>query len=74
MEPCYDVETNLSFKSKCTDGTRKKRSINEIGINERGKKSITDTDDTDDVLEFPPFEILSDVYDESFVAEVCFNQ
>ncbi|CAG2238263.1 CHRNA10 [Mytilus edulis] len=24
MEPCYDVETNLSFKSKCTDGTRKK--------------------------------------------------
>ncbi|VDI01231.1 Hypothetical predicted protein [Mytilus galloprovincialis] len=69
MEPCYDVETNLSFKSKCTDGTRKKRSINEIGINERGKKSITDTDDTDDVIEFPPFEILSDVYDESFVAE-----
>ncbi|XP_052063239.1 uncharacterized protein LOC127702954 isoform X1 [Mytilus californianus] len=65
MEACYDVQTDLSLDTRCSDGNRKKRSASDPL-----KRVIRSTDDTDDVIDFTPLTFSENVFNDSVPHEV----
>ncbi|CAG2238562.1 unnamed protein product [Mytilus edulis] len=65
MEACYDVQTDFSLDTRCSDGNRNKRSAGDPL-----QRVIRSTDDTDDVIEFTPLTISEDVFDDSVPLEL----
>lgn len=66
MEACYDVKTDLSLDSRCSNGNLQPKSASD-----QLRRGIRSTDDTDDVIDFTPLIISDDVFDESISNEVC---
>lgn len=66
MEACYDVKTDLSLDSRCSNGNLQPKLASD-----QLRRGIRSTDDTDDVIDFTPLIISDDVFDESISIEVC---
>ncbi|CAG2238262.1 unnamed protein product [Mytilus edulis] len=65
MEACYDVKTDLSLDSRCSNGNLQPKLASD-----QLRRGIRSTDDTDDVIDFTPLIISDDVFDESISIEV----
>ncbi|XP_076109578.1 uncharacterized protein LOC143078608 [Mytilus galloprovincialis] len=60
MEACYDVKTDLSLDSRCSNGNLQPKAVSDPL-----RRGIRSTDDTDDVIDFTPLIISDDVFDDS---------
>ncbi|VDH93020.1 Hypothetical predicted protein, partial [Mytilus galloprovincialis] len=68
MEACYDVKTDLSLDSRCSNGNLQPKLASD-----QLRRGIRSTDDTDDVIDFTPLIISDDVFDESISIEILEN-